>query len=63
MGSQVENLVRSMGAKLFIKSQSFGVASQTLPASSSGNQSLIFNQRYASCKSIIAINGMSSYYW
>jgi hypothetical protein len=60
MGSQVEALVRGMGAKLFIKSQSFGVASQTLNSGASGNQSLIFNQRYASCKSIIAINGMST---
>lgn len=60
MGTAVENLVRGMGAKIFIKSQSFGVSSQTLASGTSGSQDLVFNQRYASCKSIFAINGMST---
>ena len=60
MGSAVEDMVRAMGPKIFIKSQSFGVSSQTLASGSNGSQELVFNQRYASCKSIFAINGTST---
>jgi len=60
MGNEVENIVRGMGQKIFVKSQSFGVSSQTLASGTSGSQDLVFNQRYASCKSIFAINGMST---
>lgn len=56
----VERMIMSMGPKVFIKSQSFGVSSQTLTAGANGSQELIFNQRYASCKSIFAINGTST---
>lgn len=56
-GAAVENIVLSSADKLYIKTQSFGCSSQTLGANSSGNISLVFNQRYASCKSIFAING------
>ena len=59
-GGEVENMIRSMGSKIFIKSQSFGVSSQTLASGTSGSQDLVFNQRYASCKAIFAINGMST---
>lgn len=57
MGGRVEEMVRSMGDKIYIKSQSFSCASQTLNTSASGYNELVFNQRYASCKSIFAING------
>lgn len=56
----VERMIMSMGPKIFIKSQSFGVSSQTLTSGANGSQELIFNQRYASCKSIFAINGTST---
>ena len=57
MGGRVEEMVRSMGDKIYIKSQSFSCASQTLGTSASGYNELVFNQRYASCKSIFAVNG------
>lgn len=57
MGGRVEEMVRSMGDKIYIKSQSFSCASQTLATATSGYNELVFNQRYASCKSIFAING------
>lgn len=57
MGGAVEEMVRSMGDKIYIKSQSFSCASQTLASATSGYAELVFNQRYASCKSIFAING------
>lgn len=57
MGGRVEEMVRSMGDKIYIKSQSFSCASQTLGSGSNGYNELVFNQRYASCKSIFALNG------
>jgi hypothetical protein len=59
MGGAVENIVLGMGDKLYIKSQSFSCSSQTLPATI-GNNELIFNQRYASVKSLFAVNGSAS---
>lgn len=59
MGGAVENIVLGMGDKLYIKSQSFSCASQTLPASIGYNE-LVFNQRYASVKSLFAVNGSAS---
>lgn len=56
-GGAVENIVLSSSDKLYIKSQSFAVSSQTLAAATTGFVELVFNQRYASCKSIFAING------
>lgn len=57
MGGQVEEMVRSMGDKIYIKSQSFSSAAQTLTSASVGYNELVFNQRYASVKSLFAING------
>ena len=57
MGGQIEDMVRSMGDKIYIKSQSFSCASQTLGSGSTGYNELVFNQRYASVKSLYAING------
>lgn len=59
MGGSVENIVLSMGNKLYIKSQSFSCASQTLPATIGYNE-LIYNQRFASVKSLYAVNGSAS---
>lgn len=57
MGQNVEEMVRSMGDKIYIKSQSFSSSSNTLASGSTGYIELIYNQRYASVKSLIAING------
>jgi hypothetical protein len=59
MGGAVENIVLSMGDKLYIKSQSFACSSQTLPASIGYNE-LVFNSRFASVKSLYAVNGSAS---
>jgi len=59
-GPEVENMVRSMGPILNIKSQSFAASSQTLTSGASGQQELVYNQRYASCKSVFALNGGSA---
>jgi len=60
LGSEVEQIVRSMGPVLSIKSQSFGASSQTLTSGASGSQELIYNMRYASVKSIFCLNGTSA---
>jgi len=49
-GSEVDNEVRQMGDKVYVKSQSYSNASVSIPASSNGSQNIIFNQRYASVK-------------
>lgn len=59
-GADVERMIMQMGPKIFIKSQSFGVSSQTLVSGANSSQELTFNQRYASCKSIFSVNGTSS---
>jgi hypothetical protein len=51
MGSEVEQMVRGMADKIFIKSQSFANSAQFLPANTQGQLSLVFNQRLASVKS------------
>ena len=58
-GGHVEEVCKSMGPHLFIKSQSFATASQTLP-NSTGYQELVYNMRYQSLKNLIAINGNST---
>ena len=56
-GGAVEQIVLGSSDKLYIKSQSFALSSQTIAANSNGYIELVFNQRYASVKSIFAING------
>jgi hypothetical protein len=60
MGGAVEDMVRNMGDKIYVKSQSFASASQTLASATSGYVELVYNQRYASVKSLFVINGGSS---
>ena len=55
LGSEVDAMVRGMGPKLYLKSQSFSNASVTVPSGTSGNQSYIFNQRYASVRGALVI--------
>jgi hypothetical protein len=61
MGSAVEQLVKGMGSKIFIKSQSISASSQTLASGSSGSLSLVYNQRFNSIKALFAhLGGTSS---
>lgn len=55
LGSDVDAMVRGMGDKIYIKSQSFSNSSVTVPIGTSGSQSYIFNNRYASVKGAIVI--------
>lgn len=57
MGGNVEDMVRSMGDKIYIKSQSFSSATQQVANATLGYIELVYNQRYASVKSLFAING------
>jgi hypothetical protein len=56
-GGAVEQIVLGSSDKLYIKSQSFALTSQTLAANSTGFIELVYNLRYASVKSLFAING------
>lgn len=60
MSPAVEQMVMNMGDKLYIKSQSFSCASQTLPSGAVGYNELVFNQRFSSVKSLFAVNGSAS---
>ena len=60
MGGNVEEMVRGMGDKIYIKSQSFASSTNTLLGGSTGSNELIYNMRFASVKSIFAINGSTS---
>ena len=58
LGSEVDAMVRGMGPKLYIKSQSFSNSAITIPTATNGSQSYVFNQRYASCKgAFLAFSG------
>jgi hypothetical protein len=52
-GAGVEQLVRAMGEKIYIKSQSFTFTGSSLATGSSGNVSLIYNQRLSSLKGVL----------
>ena len=52
-GYETEQLVRSMGEKVYIKSNSWASLSQSM-AIASGTQEYIFNARYASIRSLFA---------
>lgn len=61
MGSGVEDMVRSMGEKIYIKSQSFTNSASTIATGSLGATELVFNQRLASIKSaFVNLSGTSS---
>ncbi len=55
LGSEVDAMVRGMGDKIYIKSQSFSNSSISIPSGTSGSQSYTFNQRYASIKAAIVL--------
>lgn len=55
LGSDVDAMVRGMGDKIYVKSQSFSNSAVSIPTGTSGSQSYIFNQRYASVKAAIVL--------
>lgn len=52
LGSDVENMIKSQGEKILIKSESFMSSSQTVPTGSLGMLDLSYSMRLASCKSL-----------
>jgi len=52
-GPEVDAMVRGMGQRIYVKSQSFANASANVSSGANGSQAIIFNQRYASCKAAI----------
>jgi hypothetical protein len=60
LGGAVEREIIAMNPKLRIKSQSYATGNQTLASAASGTQSLVYNMRYASCKSAFVIGGGTS---
>ena len=62
-GSDVENVVRSMAdenGNIYVKSQSFVSATQTIASGTGGTIELVYNQRLSSIKTILANFGGSS---
>ena len=59
-GSSTEQMVRSMGDKLYIKSASYASSSTTLQNGASGTADLLYNLRLSSVKSLFTIFGGTS---
>jgi hypothetical protein len=59
-GTEVDNVVRGMGEKLLIKSQSFTNSTSTLAAATNGSVELVFSQRLASVKSLFLHNSSTN---
>lgn len=59
-GYGVEQLVKGMGEKVYIKSNSWATLSQNLASGVSGTQEMIFNARYASIRSLFSNFGGTS---
>lgn len=57
-GPEVDAMVRGMGQKIYVKSQSFSNSSVNVASGQNGSTALIFNQRYASVKcAIVSFSG------
>lgn len=52
-GPEVDAMVRGMGQRIYVKSQSFSTSSVNIPSGANGSSSYIFNQRFASCKAAL----------
>lgn len=60
MGVAVENMVASMSPKLYLKSEGWANASQSLAASTSGFNTLVFNHRYESIKNLYFLSSSNA---
>jgi hypothetical protein len=59
-GIGVENMVRSMGEKIYVKSASYAVSNNTLATATTGTIDLLYNTRLSSVKSLFANFGGTS---
>jgi hypothetical protein len=55
MGQSVERMVYDLGNQIMIKSHGFNSTSVNAPSGTSGNQSYVFNQRYASIRNAFVL--------
>jgi hypothetical protein len=60
LGPDIDNIVRSMGDKLLIKSQSFTNSTSTVAQGTNGSIELVYSQRLASIKSLFLLNSSTS---
>lgn len=51
LGMEVEQMVKGMGSRLFLKSHSYNNSATSSPAGANGSLSFVFNQRYSSIRS------------
>ena len=54
-GSEVDEVVKGMGEKIYIKSTSFTNSASVVPTNTSGTIDVVFNQRLASIKSLFLL--------
>jgi len=59
-GAGVENMVRSMGEKIYVKSTSYACSNNTLATATTGTVDLLYNTRLSSVKSLFANFGGTS---
>lgn len=59
-GMATENMVRSMGEKIYVKSCSYAVSNSTLASGTNGTIDLLYNTRLSSVKSLFANFGGTS---
>jgi hypothetical protein len=60
MPIEVENMVRSMGDKIYIKSQGWANASQSVASGTSGFNTLVYNHRYESIENLYFLSSSSA---
>lgn len=60
MGNAVESLVRGLGSRIYIKSQSINASSQSIASGTSGSISLVYNQKFNSIKALFLHCGGAS---
>jgi hypothetical protein len=60
MGAGVESMVRSMGDKIYIKSQGWANASQSVSSGGANFQTLVYNHRYESIENLYFLSSSSA---
>lgn len=59
LGSQVEQMVKGMGSRLFLKSHSYNNSATAVASGAIGSNSYVFNQRYSSIRSAFILPNLT----
>ena len=59
MGRSVEELVKGMGSRLFLKSHSYNNSATSVAVGATGSNSYVFNQRYSSIRSAFILPNLT----